>query len=303
MPSPNDRRHEITARTTSGSLPVAIGLGLLVLAVASVVLGVLQLAQSGAAGAPLALAVLLLLAGLVTLAGLYMQQPNEARLLTLFGRYIGTDRGEGLRWANPLAVKRRVSLRARNLNAPPIKVNDKRGNPIEISAAVVWRVEDTAKAVFEVDDFEVYVGIQAETAIRHLATQFAYDDGEDLAPDETTLRAGQDAVVKALIAELQERCAQAGVAVLDAKITHLAYAPEIAQVMLRRQQAEAIVSARKKIVLGAVSMVEEALRGLSERDIVELDDERKASMVSNLLVVLCSDKETQPIVNTGTLYS
>jgi regulator of protease activity HflC (stomatin/prohibitin superfamily) len=246
----------------------------------------------------------LLIAGsALGLAGLYMQQPNEARILTLFGRYTGTDRSEGLRWANPFALKRRISLRARNLNAPAIKVNDKRGNPVEISAAVVWRVEDTAKAVFEVDDFEAYVGIQAETAIRHLATQFAYDDGEDLAPDETTLRAGQDDVVKALIAELQVRCAQAGVAVLDAKITHLAYAPEIAQVMLRRQQAEAIISARKKIVQGAVSMVEEALHGLSARQIVELDDERKAAMVSNLLVVLCSDKDTQPIINAGTLYA
>jgi len=303
MPSAAERRHETTARTTSGYPPVAIGLGLLVLGVTSLVFGVLHLAGSGAVAAPLVLAVLLLIAGAATLAGLYMQQPNEARLLTLFGRYVGTDRGEGLRWANPLAIKRRVSLRARNLNAPPIKVNDKRGNPIEISAAVVWRVEDTARAVFEVDDFEAYVTIQAETAIRHLATQFAYDEGEDLAPDETTLRAGQGEVVKALVAELQERCAQAGVAVLEAKITHLAYAPEIAQVMLRRQQAEAIISARKKIVQGAVTMVEEALQGLSERDIVVLDDERKAAMVSNLLVVLCSDKETQPIINTGTLYA
>jgi len=241
--------------------------------------------------------------GVAILVGLYMQQPNEARILTLFGRYTGTDRTEGLRWANPLALKRKISLRARNLNAPTIKVNDKRGNPVEISAAVVWRVEDTARAVFEVDDFELYVRIQAEAAIRHLAVQFAYDEGEDLAPGETTLRAGQDEVVKALIGELQARFAEAGVTVLDAKITHLAYAPEIAQVMLRRQQAEAIISARKKIVQGAVSMVEEALKGLSERDIVVLDDERKAAMVSNLLVVLCSDKDTQPIVNAGTLYN
>jgi len=287
---------EQPATTASGFTAFAVCLGSLLLSVA------LMAASRGALGA-FVIGVPLIILSIIGLGGLYMQQPNEARILTLFGRYAGTDRAEGLRWANPFTFKRRISLRARNLNAPAIKVNDKRGNPIEISAAVVWRVEDTAKAVFEVDDFEIYVGIQAETAIRHLATQFAYDDGEDLAPDETTLRAGQDAVVKALIAELQERCAQAGVAVLDAKITHLAYAPEIAQVMLRRQQAEAIVSARKKIVLGAVSMVEEALRGLSERDIVELDDERKAAMVSNLLVVLCSDKETQPIVNTGTLYS
>jgi regulator of protease activity HflC (stomatin/prohibitin superfamily) len=303
MPNTDARRHETPARTLGGYLPVCIGLSCLLLGLASVVFAVSLLARNGEPALPFVLGLALLLTGVFALAGLYMQQPNEGRILTLFGRYIGTDRTEGLRWANPFAMKRRISLRARNLNAPHIKVNDKRGNPIEISAAVVWRVEDTVRAVFEVDDFEVYVGIQAETGIRHLATQFAYDDGEDLAPGETTLRAGQDEVVKALVAELQARCAKAGVAVLEAKITHLAYSPEIAQVMLRRQQAEAIISARKKIVQGAVTMVEEALRGLSERDIVVLDDERKAAMVSNLLVVLCSDKETQPIINTGTLYA
>ncbi len=291
------QRQEISATTANGYAGLLAGLAIIASSFAVMALAIQGRPWFALAGVPV------LVGGILVLAGMYMQQPNEARILTLFGRYVGTDRTEGLRWANPLTLKRRISLRARNLNAPAIKVNDKRGNPIEISAAVVWRVQDTAKAVFEVDDFETYVGIQAETAIRHLATQFAYDEGEDLAPDETTLRAGQNEVVKALIAELQERCAQAGVTVLDAKITHLAYAPEIAQVMLRRQQAEAIISARKKIVQGAVTMVEEALRGLSEREIVELDDERKAAMVSNLLVVLCSDKETQPIVNTGTLYS
>lgn len=290
------QRQERAALTTSGYLAVVAGLGLGALGI-----WVLKSAM-GSVGAVL-LGIALLLSGLVVLAGLYMQQPNEARILTLFGRYQGTDRQEGLRWANPLALKRKLSLRARNLNAPTLKVNDKRGNPVEISAAVVWRVEDSARAVFEVDDFELYVRIQAEAAIRHLAAQFAYDEGEDLAEGETTLRAGADEVMGALKGELQARFADAGVTVLDAKITHLAYAPEIAQVMLRRQQAEAIISARKKIVQGAVSMVEEALKGLSERDIVELDDERKAAMVSNLLVVLCSDKDTQPIVNTGTLYN
>lgn len=246
----------------------------------------------------------LVAAGVVLLTGLYIQQPNEARVLTLFGRYVGTDRVSGLRWTVPLLmIKRRLSLRARNLDAPTLKVNDKRGNPVEISAAVVWRVEDTARAVFEVDDFEQYVSIQAEAAIRHLASQFAYDEGDDLGARETTLRAGSDEVMAALIAELQARLQPAGVGVETAMLTHLAYAPEIAQVMLRRQQAEAIISARKKIVHGAVSMVEEALKGLSEREIVQLDDERKAAMVSNLLVVLCSDKDTQPIVNTGTLYN
>ncbi|MDY0975059.1 SPFH domain-containing protein [Massilia sp. CFBP9012] len=248
-------------------------------------------------------AVALGLAGLLSLGGLYMLQPNESAILTLFGKYIGTDRSEGLRWAFPFYVKRRLSLRARNFNAPTLKVNDKRGNPVEISAAVVWRVRDTAQAVFEVDDFERYVSIQAEAALRHLASQYAYDEGEDLAPGETTLRAGMDVVADTLKVELQARFEAAGVEVLDAKLTHLAYAAEIAQVMLRRQQAEAIISARAKIVHGAVSMVETALKGLSERGIVELDDERKAAMVSNLLVVLCSDKETQPIVNTGTLYN
>jgi len=291
-------RSEQAASTANGYAAVLLGL----LGIA----GGLALLASGAEAGTLARIVgglALLIAAAIALAGLYMQQPNEARILTLFGHYSGTDRQDGLRWANPLKLKRKLSLRARNLNAPTLKVNDKRGNPVEISAAVVWRVQDTARAIFEVDDFEAYVRIQAEAAIRHLAAQFAYDEGDDLDTGETTLRAGQDEVAAALVAQLQERFEQAGVRVLDAKITHLAYAPEIAQVMLRRQQADAIISARKKIVLGAVSMVEEALKGLSERDIVVLDDERKAAMVSNLLVVLCSDKETQPIVNTGTLYN
>ncbi|MBR7800764.1 SPFH domain-containing protein [Undibacterium fentianense] len=241
--------------------------------------------------------------GTMIFAGLYMLQPNEAALLSLFGQYKGTDRSEGLRWANFLYTKRKVSLRARTLNTPPLKVNDKRGNPVEIGAAIVWRVEETALAIFNVDDFERFVHVQAEAALRHLAAQYAYDDGEDLTEGETTLRSGMEVVASAMRQELHNRFVAAGIDVEDAKLTHLAYAQEIAQVMLRRQQAEAIISARKKIVHGAVSMVEEALQGLSERKIVELDDERKAAMVSNLLVVLCSDKETQPVVNTGTLYN
>jgi regulator of protease activity HflC (stomatin/prohibitin superfamily) len=232
-----------------------------------------------------------------------MLQPKEAAILTFFGRYSGTDRSEGLRWANPFYMKRRISLRARNLNVATLKVNDQRGNPIEIGAVVVWRVQDTAKAVFEVDNYERYVQVQAEAALRHLASAYPYDEGEASETPVTTLRGGLDEVSEALREELQARFERSGIDVLDAKLTHLAYAPEIAQVMLRRQQAEAIISARSKIVLGAVSMVEAALKGLSERGIVELDDERKAAMVSNLLVVLCSDKETQPIVNTGTLYN
>jgi regulator of protease activity HflC (stomatin/prohibitin superfamily) len=292
---PNTQEREI--RSADGYLMAAIGVVLILVPVISFV------ALAGAGGLwGIFLRVLLIGTGVFMLVGLYMLQPNEAAILTLFGKYAGTDRSEGLRWANPLFLKRKISLRARNLNAPTLKVNDKRGNPVEISAVVVWRVADTARAVFDVDDFEHYVKVQAEAAIRHLATQFAYDEGEDLAAGETTLRSGQ-AAITALKQEVQARFDDAGVVVEDAKLSHLAYAPEIAQVMLRRQQAEAIISARSKIVLGAVSMVEAALKGLSEREIVVLDDERKAAMVSNLLVVLCSDKDAQPIVNAGTLYA
>lgn len=291
-------RREKAFSSTNGYLAAAAGVVLLLAAVY-----VFRSGMDAGNMVTLFAAVVLALAGAFCLAGLFMLQPNESAILTLFGKYIGTDRSEGLRWAFPLYVKRRLSLRARNFNAPTLKVNDKRGNPVEISAAIVWRVRDTAQAVFEVDDFERYVAIQAEAALRHLASQYAYDEGEDLSANETTLRGGMDVVADALKCELQARFEAAGVEVVDAKLTHLAYAAEIAQVMLRRQQAEAIISARAKIVHGAVSMVEAALKGLSERGIVELDDERKAAMVSNLLVVLCSDKETQPIINTGTLYN
>jgi regulator of protease activity HflC (stomatin/prohibitin superfamily) len=296
MTSKDTVTHEIELHTANGYAMVAVGVLLIALPVAS-----FFLAPLAGGGFGLAARVLLIGLGVFTMVGLYMLQPNEAAILTLFGRYSGTDRRQGLRWANPLTVKRKISLRARNLNGSTLKVNDKRGNPVEISAVVVWRVRDTAKAVFDVDDYENYVRVQAEAATRHVATQFAYDEGEDLAADESTLRAG-DVAMAGLKTELQARFADAGVVVEEAKLSHLAYAPEIAQVMLRRQQAEAIISARQKIVHGAVSMVESALKGLSERRIVELDDERKAAMVSNLLVVLCSDKDTQPIINAGTLY-
>ncbi|MGQ3055443.1 MAG: SPFH domain-containing protein [Roseateles sp.] len=288
------------SRTVVTETPARAGNGYLMAFVGLAVggLGVFMLTR----GLPL-YGVPLMLAGLFVMAGLYMLNPNQAAALTLFGAYTGSDRGAGLRWANPLAIKKRVSLRDRNLNAPVLKVNDQRGNPIEIACVVVWRVRDTAQALFQVDDYEGYVRVQAEAAIRHLAACYAYDHADEVDDGEVTLRGGQDAVAQALRAELQARFADAGVDVLDAKISHLAYAPEIAQVMLRRQQAEAIVGARAKIVQGAVGMVEAALRGLSERDIVVLDDERRAAMVSNLLVVLCSDRETQPVVNTGTLYT
>jgi len=290
---PKTTLHEKAAHSADGYLMIVVGLALLALAVMML-----------RGGQPL-LAVLALILGIIALVGLYMLHPNQAAVLTLFGAYTGSDRKAGLRWANPLAIKKKISLRDRNLNAPVLKVNDQRGNPIEISAVVVWRVRDSAQAMFQVDDYEAYVRVQAEAAIRHLASSYAYDDGEESPGTERpiTLRGGQDAVAEALKCELQARFDDAGVEVLSARISHLAYAPEIAQVMLRRQQAEAIIAARSKIVQGAVSMVESALQGLSEREIVVLDDERKAAMVSNLLVVLCSDRETQPVVNAGTLYS
>ena len=291
MESRQTGRTERPFQSFNGYSMVALGVVLMALATAFTVRG------SPFIGVPL------YAIGTVFFAGLYMLQPNVGAILTLFGQYSGTDRSEGLRWANPLQAKQKISLRSRNLNTATLKVNDKRGNPVEIGAAVVWRVRDSAQAVFEIDDYERFVGVQAETAIRHLASAYAYDNGDDLDPHETTLRAGLDVVALALRTELEARFAGAGVEVQDAKLTHLAYAPEIAQVMLRRQQAEAIVSARHKIVAGAVGMVEAALKGLSERGIVELDAERKAAMVSNLLVVLCSDREVTPVVNTGTLYT
>jgi hypothetical protein len=294
---PLPRRREIERRTANGYLWLVLGLAPLA---ASVYLFV-NVPAFGPRG--LILAILLVLAGALILAGLYMLQPNEAAILLLFGEYKGTDRAEGLRWANPFYKKQKISLRAHNLASERLKVNDKRGNPIEIAAAIVWRVRDTAQASFDVEDYEQYVKIQAEAAVRHLASSYAYDEGEDLHEGDITLRAGQDKVAQSLVRELTERFDQAGIVVEDAKLTHLAYAPEIAQVMLRRQQAEAIIAARSKIVHGAVSMVEMALKGLSERDIVQLDDERRAAMVSNLLVVLCAESEAQPVINTGTLYT
>ena len=296
----NSNHRESAAGSANGYLMFFIGLALVLGGIASIV----PMAVAGdVTVGRFAASILSILFGAIVFAGLYMLQPNEAGILTLFGAYSGTDRKSGLRWANPLKAKRKLSLRARNLNVTTLKVNDKRGNPVEIGAVVVWRVRDSAQALFDVDNYELYVSLQAEAAVRHLAALYAYDDGDDLAPGETTLRAGQDEVAAAMRDELGLRFAAAGVEVVDAKLTHLAYAPEIAQVMLRRQQAEAVISARSKIVQGAVSMVESALKGLSERHIVELDDERKAAMVTNLLVVLCSDRETQPIVNAGTLYN
>lgn len=233
--------------------------------------------------------------------GLYMLQPNQSALMMLFGAYRGTDYNTGLRWANPFLTKSKVSLRLRNFISERLKVNDKRGNPIDIAAAIVWRVSDTARAVLDVDAYEAYVPIQAEAAIRHLASEHSYDASDD-EQHELTLRGGGEEIISRLKKELRARFEKAGLSVEDARLTHLAYSPEIAGAMLRRQQAEAIIAARKQIVLGAVSMVEMALAGLKERGIIDLDPDRRAAMVSNLLVVLCGETEAQPVINTGTLY-
>ena len=231
--------------------------------------------------------------------GLTQVVPGEARVVQLFGRYAGTVRSAGLRWVNPFAERRRVSTRIRNHETAVAKVNDADGNPIEIAAVVVWQVEDTARAVYAVEDVVAFVGIQTETAVRHVATSYPYDAHGDGQP---SLRQNAEEITGKLTGEIQARVSPAGVRVIESRLTRLAFAPEIAQVMLRRQQAEAVVAARQRIVDGAVGMVEQALARLEERDFVELDQERKAAMVSNLLVVLCSDHATQPVVNTGSLY-
>jgi hypothetical protein len=231
--------------------------------------------------------------------GFYLLQPNQAAALLLFGDYKGSDRNAGLRWRWPWLTRTKISTRVHNVTSERLKVNDQRGNPIEIATNVVWRVTDTAQALFDVDDYNKFVFVQIESAVRAIAAQYPYDDIEH---QETTLRGHADVVSQELKEELQERVGVAGITIDECRLTHLAYAAEIAQSMLRRQQAEAVIAARQKIVIGAVSMVESALQLLSEKNVVELDDERRAAMVSNLMVVLCSERDTQPIVNTGTLY-
>ena len=328
--------HERVVKVLNGWAMLPINLILLLGAIALLVYSI-------AAGVPavehpywglFVTAILVELASIIMLWGFFALQPNEARVLVLFGSYRGTVRDAGFYWGNPFYSNRgqhrdigssfeaqttsgtgkpatavvgrarmsrfKVSLRARNFNCERLKVNDKRGNPIEIAAVVVWRVQDTAQAMFDVDDFENYVRVQSESALRHLASAYAYDHGEE---HEITLRSGVEEVSQALRQELQARLEKAGVKVDEARLTHLAYAPEIAQAMLRRQQAEAVIAARTKIVHGAVSMVEMALKELAEKQVVQLDDERRAAMVSNLMVVLCGEAEVHPVVNTGTLYS
>ncbi|WCM26064.1 SPFH domain-containing protein [Sphingomonas sp. QA11] len=233
------------------------------------------------------------------LAGFYMLQPNQAAAITLFGSYMGTDRTTGLRWVLPWLVRKKVSLRANNMISERLKVNDLRGNPIEIAAQVVWRVTDTAQALFDIDDYKAFVIVQIEAAVRTIGARYPYDDFEH---QEVTLRGNHDQVSAELREELIARLAVAGITVDECGFTHLAYAQEIAGAMLRRQQAQAVVAARKTLVEGAVGMVEMALEMLSEKNVVELDDERRAAMVSNLMVVLCGERDTQPVVNTGTLY-
>jgi regulator of protease activity HflC (stomatin/prohibitin superfamily) len=235
----------------------------------------------------------------LVMAGFFIVNPNDARVLVLFGTYKGTVKRNGFFWANPFFSKQKLTLRARNLNGDKLKVNDNTGNPIEIAAVVVWQVEDTFRASFDVDDYEEYVIVQSEAAIRHLAGAYPYDDFEDDGVEPITLRGSSDQVNVVLERELEERFSRAGIKVIEARLSHLAYAPEIAEAMLRRQQASAVVAARTQIVNGAVSMVELALDKLSRNNIVELDDEKKASMVSNLLVVLCSESSAAPVVNAG----
>lgn len=238
---------------------------------------------------------------ILVLPGLVIINPNESKVLTLFGKYVGTVKQDGFFWVNPFTIKKKVSLKAFNLNGQQLKVNDKVGNPIEIAAVIVWQIKDTANAVFAVENYLQYVNIQSEAAVRHLANSFPYDNIEDETAS-ITLRGGAEQVSTLLVEELNERLDRAGIEVLEARISHLAYAPEIAHTMLQRQQASAIISARRLIVEGAVGMVEMALAKLSEKNIVNLDEERKAAMVSNLLVVLCGDRSVNPVVNTGTLY-
>ena len=233
-------------------------------------------------------------------AGLFMVHPNEAKVLQLFGKYVGTAHEPGLKWANPFYAKTAVSTRIRNFESGKLKVNDSRGSPIEIAAVVVWKVFDTAEALFEVDDYEEFVQIQSESALRNLSTTYPYEPHEG---EGTALRSHPAEIAQALREEIQDRLEQAGVTVIEARISHLAYAPEIANAMLRRQQASAIISARRQLVRGAVGMVEMALDELKKGEIVELDEERKAAMVSNLLVVLCGEESAQPVVNTGSLYT
>ncbi len=300
---------EFPRRTASGWLLLLLVLVLYIAIPAAIIWSAIHMAQYAQAHAGhvtvwhvlrIVACGLALLINIILTSGFFTLQPNEAAVLLLFGAYKGTVRDAGFHWANPFFRKIKLSLRTRNFNTDTLKVNDQRGNPTEIAAVVVWRVQNTAEAVFDVDDYQNYVKVQSESALRHTASRFPYDTG---AEGEISLRGSMDEVSRTLREELQERLTKAGVVVEEARLSHLAYAPEIAGAMLRRQQAEAIVAARFRIVEGAVGMVETALEHLEAKKTVQLDDERKAAMVSNLLVVLCGEQAAQPVVNAGTLYT
>ncbi|NUV66465.1 MULTISPECIES: SPFH domain-containing protein [unclassified Streptomyces] len=299
MPAPQVR--EVVAH----SIPGGLGLLLTVLGVfAGIGLGifggVIGANGNNAVGVPLLIfGVLLVLTSFFCMSGVKMVAPGEARVIQLFGRYVGTIRADGLRWVNPLTSSRKISTRVRNHETAVLKVNDAYGNPIELASIVVWKVEDTAQALFEVDDFLEFVATQTESAVRHIAIEYPYDAHEE---DGLSLRGNAEEITEKLAAELTARVQAAGVRIIESRFSHLAYAPEIASAMLQRQQAGAVVAARQQIVEGAVGMVEMALHRIAEQDIVELDSERKAAMVSNLMVVLCGDRSAQPVLNTGTLY-
>ncbi|MEW1794389.1 MULTISPECIES: SPFH domain-containing protein [Streptomyces] len=296
MPPPRVR--EFQATSIGGGLALLLGLVGLAGGIALIVIGA-ALSSTGAKAALIVIGILLAIAAFFAMCGLNMVAPGEARVVQLFGRYRGTIRVDGLRWVNPLTSRAKISTRVRNHETAVLKVNDAYGNPIELAAVVVWRVEDTAQALFEVDDFLEFVSTQTEAAVRHIAIEYPYDAHDE---DGLSLRGNAEEITEKLAVELHARVEAAGVHIIESRFTHLAYAPEIASAMLQRQQAGAVVAARRLIVDGAVGMVEAALTRLQEQDIVELDSERKAAMVSNLLVVLCGDRAAQPVVNTGTLY-
>ncbi|MFE7901450.1 SPFH domain-containing protein [Streptomyces sp. NPDC057424] len=296
MPAPRVR--EFTAQSIGGGLALLLGL-LGLLAGAGLIAAATAVDAAGAKAALITGGLLIALAAFLAMCGLNMVAPGEARVVQLFGRYRGTIRRDGLRWVNPLTSRTKISTRVRNHETAVLKVNDAYGNPIELAAVVVWRVEDTAQAVFEVDDYIEFVSTQTEAAVRHIAIEYPYDAHEE---DGLSLRGNAEEITEKLAVELHARVEAAGVQIIESRFTHLAYAPEIASAMLQRQQAGAVVAARRQIVDGAVGMVEAAIARITERDIVELDSERKAAMVSNLMVVLCGDRSAQPVLNTGSLY-
>ncbi|MFC7884333.1 SPFH domain-containing protein [Streptomyces sp. NPDC057376] len=296
MPAPRVR--ETQAHSIGGGMALLLGLVGLV-AGAGLIAAATAVSSAGGKAALIVAGIVIALAAFLAMCGLNMVAPGEARVVQLFGRYRGTIRQDGLRWVNPLTSRTKISTRVRNHETAVLKVNDAYGNPIELAAVVVWRVEDTAQASFEVDDYVEFVSTQTEAAVRHIAIEYPYDAHEE---GGLSLRGNAEEITEKLAVELHARVEAAGVQIVESRFTHLAYAPEIASAMLQRQQAGAVVAARRQIVDGAVGMVEAALARISEQDIVELDDERKAAMVSNLMVVLCGDRAAQPVLNTGTLY-